>query len=114
MGKKERVILIKGDASQWYEQAIFIVNQNTAPENIPLDFVAEAEKIINNHVRNKYNKGSSNVGIAYAPAPAAVHKPAIAKKPAKRKANNFDIVLNTIMGLGCVIIAAFLLWGIFA
>ena len=115
MGKKERVILIKGGASQWYEQAIFIVKQSTAPENIPVDFVAEAEKIINNHVHKKYDKNSRyNVGIAYAdsPAPGALYR--ASKKNAKRKSGHYDFILNTVMGIGCIIIAAVLILGIFA
>jgi len=46
--KTERVILIKGDATKWYEQAIFILNPTTQ-EKMPLDFVQEAEKIINDY-----------------------------------------------------------------
>ena len=102
MGKKERVILIKGDESKWYEQAIFIVNQNTPKEDMPVDFVSEAEKIIHNHVKKKYGvyKGNS-VGIAYAPTPANAPANAAkaspkaspkraAKKPAKAKGKRFD------------------------
>jgi len=44
-GKTDRVVLVKGSANAWYEQAIFIINPNS-PENLPMDFVAEAEKII--------------------------------------------------------------------
>jgi len=116
MGKKERVILIKGDASQWYEQAIFIVNQDTPQENIPKNFVAEAEKIIHNHVRNKYSGGytGSKVGIAYASAstamPAQSSRAKQKAKAAKRKRS--DYILNTILCLGCIFIAAVLMWGL--
>lgn len=122
MGKKERVILIKGDESKWYEQAIFIVNQNTPQDKIPKDFVAEAEKIIHNHVHKKYNK-QNNVGIAYASAPAATAVPAqhtLQKKAAinnkmnnKKKNKQFDYILNTVMAIGCFVIAAVIMWGLF-
>ena len=123
-GKKERVILIKGDESKWYEQAIFIVNQNTPQENMPVDFVAEAEKIIHNHVKKKYGayKGNS-VGVAYSKPPTTNNiKSANAmltqaptakrKKGAKVKSKKLDYALNTVMALGCFVIAAILLWGL--
>ena len=141
--KKERVILIKGDASKWYEQAIFIVNQNTPKDQIPLDFVAEAEKIIQNHIRksgqsgsfgnvkNKAksstgNKKSNSVGIAYASAPLGtagnsshkVNGPNLSSKnlkssnKSKASRKRFDYVLNTIMAVGCIVIAAVLMWGL--
>ena len=117
MGKKERVILIKGDESKWYEQAIFIVNQDIPKDQIPLDFVAEAEKIIHNHVRKKYDKNFGNkVGIAYAsPTPkqwaaAPATAPKRTKKSAKKK--RFDYALNTIMAIGCFVIAAVIIWGL--
>ena len=122
MEKRERVILIKGDESKWYEQAIFIVNQDIPQSKIPVDFVAEAEKIIHNHVRKKYDKNYGNkVGIAYtSPTSSAVAtRPAVkpkakmqTKKSAKKK--HFDYVLNTIMAIGCFVIAAVImlnLWG---
>lgn len=46
VGKTERVVLVKGNGARWYEQAIFIVNKNAPEESIPIDFIAEAERII--------------------------------------------------------------------
>ena len=119
MGKKERVILIKGDSSNWYEQAIFIVNQNTPPENMPVDFVSEAEKIIHNYINktrhNAYQKSQKpkNPNVYTAAASTSPAKPAAKQKP-KRKVKRFDFILNTVMALGCVAIAAILLFGILA
>ena len=115
MGKKERVILIKGNDSQWYEQAIFIVNPKTPQNKIPKDFVAEAEMIIHNHIRKKYTKqANNNVGIAYAPASASTStKTSGPVRPRKKAARRFDFVLNTIMAIGCLFIAAAIMWGIF-
>jgi len=118
MDKKERVILIKGNDSQWYEQAIFIVNQKAPREDIPVDFVAEAEKIINSHVRNKYNKNmgksiGSKVGIAYSAQSTPLPAPRAATKKAKpAKAKPIDYIINTIMGIGCVLIIAVIAWGL--
>ena len=112
MGKKERVILIKGDKSKWYEQAIFIVNQNTPQENIPVDFVFEAEKIIQNHVRKSYGMHVGNtVGIAYSNLKTS--QPAVIPKNKKKpKISRFDFTINTIMAIGCFVIAAAIIWGI--
>ena len=49
MQTSERVVLIKGDATKWYSQVVFIMN----PKNpgIPVDLVAEAERIILDYKR---------------------------------------------------------------
>ena len=54
MKDKKKVILVNGDISKWYEQVIFIVKEkreNKIPENL----VLEAERIINEHISQKYN-----------------------------------------------------------
>ena len=102
MTKKERVILIKGGASKWYEQAIFIVNQDAPQETIPVDFISEAENII----RHYSEKKTGNIGVAYAPVPVKqVFK-------SRRKKTGLDYVLNAVMALGCIAIAVVLLMGI--
>lgn len=57
MNNNKKVILINGDKSKWYEQAIFIINEKE--ENVPKNIVFEAEKIINEYVNKKYNKNIS-------------------------------------------------------
>jgi len=117
-GRKERVVLIKGDATKWYEQAIFIVNKDIPPEDIPVDFVAEAEKIINNYIMKKRQKAytafaptkNSNVAIATAPISTT---PAPVRKKAKKR-GWFDFMLNAFMVFGCVAIVLILLFGFFA
>jgi len=42
---KRKVVLVRGDKSKFYEQAIFILRAEAAEKQI--DFVKEAEKIIN-------------------------------------------------------------------
>ena len=46
----KRVILITGDQSKWYEQAIFIVKKNAMNNYNALDIIAEAEMIMRNYV----------------------------------------------------------------
>ena len=94
-GKTERVILVKGDASKWYEQAIFIVNPKT--DKMPVDFVAEAEKIISDYnLNSETNK------------PPAVVK----TRPHKQSLDKSDIVLSVLMLLACVTLAGIFLYGL--
>ena len=107
MGKRERVILIKGDSSKWYEQAIFIVNKNIPQENIPMDFVAEAESIINTYIRKSSHTGPK-VGVAYA-SPSSVRS---IKSKSTRKNKKIDFVLNTLLALGCIFLASVIAFGL--
>jgi len=95
IGKTERVVLVKGDASKWYEQAIFIVNTNTAAE-MPVDFVAEAERIINEFNLKKQTGA----------APSHAQTTIIKAKPQK------SFKLHMLMIFGCIVIAAILAFGL--
>lgn len=106
--KNDRVILIKGDASKWYDQAIFIVNKNIPPDKIPVDFVAEAEKIINQYIMKK-NRQAGHPKNTEGFLPPSM--PAKAVKPVKDK--RFDFALNMIMLLGCLAIASMFIFGMF-
>jgi len=110
IGKTERVILVKGDATKWYDQAIFIVNPNIDAGQMPVDFVAEAEKIISDYNLMRKNKIVGNT-------------PAIIVPPAKRKEeNNFiapnskksrtNFALGFLMIVACLIITAIFAFGI--
>jgi len=105
-GKTERVVLVKGGADKWYEQAIFIVNTNTPTENMPIDFVAEAEKIINDYNLTRDSKkttlGSENMAI-------------VPFQPIVRPYENHQrpsIVLGVLMVLACLIIVGVLIFGL--
>ena len=97
VGKTERVILVKGDGTKWYEQAIFIVNQDTAAEGLPIDFVAEAEKIICDFNLKRISTKNETVIVT----------PQIA--PKKRRAN---FALGFLMTLACLVIVAVLIFGL--
>ncbi|MCL2047441.1 MAG: hypothetical protein FWG87_01825 [Defluviitaleaceae bacterium] len=104
MGNTERVILIKGDSTKWYNQAIFIVNKETPATKMPVDFVAEAEKIIYNHVVGEKNLTyKAEIASKYAAAPRPKKKP---------KASAFDVTLNLMMFMACIAIVAVLAFGI--
>jgi len=53
MQSSDQVVVIQGDATKWYSQAVFIINPNPTAERPPIDLVAEAEKIIFNYVAKK-------------------------------------------------------------
>ena len=53
MTEQNKVVLINGDNSKFFDQAIFIVKKNVPENKIPVDFVAEAEKIISVHLAKK-------------------------------------------------------------
>ena len=109
MQKKERVILIQGDDTQWYEQAIFIVNPKT--NNIPTDFVAEAEKIISNYKNGNSFNIDTDIGIAYAAVDTTKLSPTT-KWSNFLNGRFFDFFLNIIMAIGCVIITFVLMLGL--
>jgi hypothetical protein len=112
-GPTERVILIKGDATKWYNQAIFIVNQNTPATKMPVDFVAEAEKIIYNHMARQKHPATLKKVAAPAASICPELPPSRAAQPrsAKKKASKFDFVLNLVMILACIAIVAVFTYG---
>ena len=115
-GQTERVILIKGDSTKWYNQAIFIVNQDTPKNEMPVNFVAEAEKIINNYMTHKKAAPPLAVGggsLATAPVSVAplARPPVKTTKLPNKKGSKVDFVLNALMLLACMTIVAVLVYG---
>jgi hypothetical protein len=102
MGSKERIILIKGDENKWYNQAIFIVNKDLPPGKIPVDFVAEAEKIIADYMQKKKLPG-------YSPLPGKIAVNPV--RPAVRK-GKFDFFVNLCLAVGGLIIAVAIIYGL--
>ncbi len=51
----KKIIMVDGKQSEWYEKAIFIMRGDINTENKKVDFVKEAEKIINSYmIKNSY------------------------------------------------------------
>lgn len=97
MEDKKKVILVKGDNSKWFEQAIFIINPNTTPGNMPVDLVKEAEKIINSYLIKKNSYSYKN----YPPKTSIMEK--------KIKSNkNINSILNISIVLCCILIGLIL------
>lgn len=102
----KKVILINGNGSKWYEQAIFIVSntENKIPKNI----VFEAEQIINEYLNKKYPSNITNVYNN-------TNKRNDFKQTKKQKLNNYK-KLNKILNL-CILCTisiicclAYLIW----
>ena len=111
----KRVILITGDRTKWYDQAIFIVKKDALPTELPIDFVEEAERIIQNYITNG---GSTNPSIGQkAKAEYAVTRDtgpsytqtAPAKATAsKQKKKRTDLIIHLAMLACCAALAGIL------
>lgn len=110
----KRVILITGDKTKWYEQAIFIVKKNIQQTDVPLNFIDEAEKIVENYMigNNILLNQTGYTKAEYAMANSNINK--IVKNKAKKpkRKSSFDFMLNIAMILGCSVIAGILLYSI--
>ena len=115
MQANERVVVIKGDASKWYSQVVFIMNPNTPASKIPVDFVAEAEKIIYKHMVKK-NKLAGDSIHAYLPdyytPPAIITAPAKRSVTKDKKHVRFDLLLYVLMIAACIAMAVVFAVGI--
>ena len=106
MQTNEQVVVIQGDATKWYSQAVFIINPNPTAEAAPVDFVAEAEKIIFRYVakNRKYAGDSVNAYLHYTP-PTII--PAIDIVPEVKKKTRFkpSFLLYGLMIAACLAMA---------
>jgi hypothetical protein len=59
----KKVIMVDGKRSEWYEKAIFIMRSDINIGNKPVDFVSEAEKIINSYMTKKVDTVSTTKSI---------------------------------------------------
>jgi len=110
-GQTERVILIKGDSTKWYHQAIFIINPDTPKDKIPMDFVAEAERIINSYMARSPKSAPQIDGGSFAHiSSTGLSKPTVARQK-KGRSRNVDVALNILLALACVVIVATFIYG---
>lgn len=96
--ENKRVILITGGASKWYEQAIFIVKKNVPQKSLPLDFVREAEGIIESYLGGVVYEGSKSPQYIDAKATSAT------QGAQRKKKGGLEFMLNSIMLVSCVVI----------
>jgi len=88
------IILVHGDKSKWYEQAIFILKRGTPKPPATKDFVSEAE-----HIVQAYLRGESRYSPVAETLPMAVPQPSARVSAKRRKHTNF--VINAIFLLSC-------------
>jgi len=117
MQTNERVVVIKGDASKWYSQAVFIINPGTDPGKIPKDFVAEAENIIYSYMEKKQkNAGSIHAYMDCYTPPTLLHAPGLIQKKHLIRRNKMrfwrSIILYVLMIAACIAMTVVLTLGL--
>ena len=91
MQTSERVVVVKGNAENWYSQAVFILNPGVQDRKPTIDFVTEAEKIIHDYMAKSYKHEKPSSPILCT---------RLGSKTKKRLTLGF--ALNILMGLACV------------
>ena len=99
MTEQNKVVLINGDNSKFFDQAIFIVKKNIPENKVPVDFVAEAERIISMYLAKK-RRGHDSF-IRFAPEfELDMVKEELARK---RRGIRIHILLNLVLFTACII-----------
>ena len=106
MQTEDKVIIIQGDDTKWYKQAVFIMNPKPTKEKAPVDFVAEAEKIIFNYVakKRKYPSDSVHAYLDYTP-------PLILRDDEPKRFSWSNLKSIILMGLASLAITAVIVLG---
>jgi len=113
MQTNEQVVVIQGDPTKWYSQVVFILNPNQTADKTPIDFVAEAEKIIFNYVekKRKYTGDSIQAYLNYTP-PIIIPAKKITPPFKERKRLKPSFLLYILMAAACVALAAIVGFGL--
>ena len=115
MQTSDQVIVIQGDATKWYSQAVFIMNPNPLAEHPPVDFVAEAEKIIFSYMarKQKFAKSSAHAYLDYT-QPAIIKAndniPILIEEPQRKRFWQTPLFYIATFGM-CLAMAAILALG---
>jgi len=100
MTEQNKVVLINGDNSKFFDQAIFIVKKNVPENKIPVDFVAEAERIISMHLAKK--RRGHDTYIHFAPEfELDMVKDELARK---KRGAKFHMLLHFVLISTCIIL----------
>jgi len=101
MTEQNKVVLINGDSSKFFDQAIFIVKKNIPDNKIPMDFIAEAERIIGMHLARK--RRGQDTYIRLAPEfELDIVKEELARK---KRGIKFHMLLHLVLLTTCVTLA---------
>jgi len=99
MTEQNKVVLINGDSSNFFDQAIFIVKKNIPNNKMPVDFVAEAEKIIGTHLAK--NRRGHDTYVSLAPE---FELDMLKEELARKKRNiKFHVFLNIALFSACIV-----------
>lgn len=104
--KGKKVICINGDKSKLYTQVIFIMKERELAINkkVPIDFVSEAEKIINGYINENPEIIKNKANNAYIKNNEGIQQLVI------KKSNSMDIILNALILASCVGLSLLLLY----
>lgn len=124
MQRNKRVILIQGEPGKFYEQAIFILRENSQPNT---DLIQEAERIINGNSKLQKLSAYHSAEFMQEPRPAPSQQLAGASNlatltktkdsPAKtvlnQKNKRGNLFFNSALNLALIGIAALIIWLVF-
>lgn len=57
----DKVIVISGNVTTWYEKAIYILKDTTKKDDVNINMVYEAEKIVQNYINDSCDKYKSSL-----------------------------------------------------
>ncbi len=110
-----RVIMIRGNQSQWYDQAIFILKKDAKPSTMPVSIVREAEKIINDYMVKHTNKLSNIAQKAYNDVkPPQTQKRPAPPPPVSKGKNTASTIFLQFCLITSIFLVSILLFQIFA
>ena len=104
--KGKNVICINGDSSKLYKQVIFVMKENEYAINSkkPIDFVSEAEKILNGYVNEEPEIRKNESKNAFIQNKGGIQQLVI------KKSSALDIMLNALILVCCIGLTIVLLY----
>jgi len=122
MYENKRVVLITGDSSKWYEQAIFIIKKDAGRRALPSDLVKEAEGIIDDYMKTLAgtnagciraamlkNSESSNI----IEMPLLSETKSLVSLPAEKKRKSMGRFVGLSMFAACAVVSVILIMRLF-
>ena len=109
MQTNEQVVVIQGDATKWYSQVVFIMNPAACGAKIPVDFVAEAEKIVLDYMAKKRKHPGDAIHAYiddYYTPPVILPPNAAMPHPKKSRRINLEFIFYGLMIAACIAITA--------
>jgi len=112
MDEDKKIIRIMGGKSKWFEEAIFVLKDKNKRTDMPKNFVAEAEKIINDYMLRKYSLNNTLASAYSASQPKYKNvkntKSTRDVKNTKKRNKKIDTILNVSIIVCCIFIGLIL------